>query len=302
MPGSPANDAAPGSLSRTRTRGDLCPGVLRPWLADDGALVRLRLVGGATRIDQLAALGAVAEKYGSGTVHLTKRANLQVRGLPVVGDGCPSASLPHEVVAAIEATGLLPSHSHELVRNILLSPLSGVTGGRADLRPLAERLDRALRATPAAAGLSARFLFVLDDGRGDVVGRSADLGVIALDERTAQVRVGSAQWSEPLALDDVVPALVGWATAFVAARGTGPDAPWHVDELPTPLLAHAAQPDPRLPEPTAPPAYGALPGCVHRQVPDGRLAPRDLAALAAEFGSHRRIVVTPWRSLVIPDA
>lgn len=289
------------STASPRTRGDLCPGVNRPWLAEDGALVRLRLVGGATRLDQLAALATVADRFGDGTVHLTKRANLQIRGLPTSTDDC-AGRLPEELVAAIESTGLLPSRSHELVRNILLSPLTGITGGRADLRPLADRLDLALRATPAAADLSARFLFVLDDGRGDVLGRSADLTVIALDEETAQVRVGSREWSAPLQLHDVVPALVRWATDFVAARGTGPEAPWHIDELPSPLLGDAAAPDPRLPSPTPPPAYGALPGCEHRAVRDGLLTSTALAVLVEEFGPGRRVVVTPWRGLVIPEA
>ena len=289
-------------MTSPRTRGDLCPCLLRPWPADDGALVRLRLVGGATRLDQLAALGRVAQAYGDGTVHLTKRANLQVRGLPTAAGSCGEPALPDEVVTAIEATGLLPSRSHELVRNILLSPLSGVAGGRVDLRPVAGALDRALRATPAAAGLSARFLFVLDDGRGDVVDRRGDLTVVALNAGTTQVRVGAAQWSRPLAVRDVVPALVGWATDFVAARGSGPDAPWHIDELHAPLLAESGEPDPRVPAPTPPPAYGALPGCEHRHVPDGLLRAAHLDALVQEFDAEQPVVVTPWRSLVLPTA
>ena len=34
-------------MQASRTRGDLCPGALRPWPADDGLLIRLRLIGGA---------------------------------------------------------------------------------------------------------------------------------------------------------------------------------------------------------------------------------------------------------------
>ena len=97
-----------------RTRGDLCPGVFRPWPADDGALVRLRIPGGHVSRTTLGALLDVAEAYGDGEVHLTKRANLQLRALPLV-DG----AVPAEVVDAIRATGLLPHPDHELVRNIL---------------------------------------------------------------------------------------------------------------------------------------------------------------------------------------
>ncbi len=285
----------------SRSRGDLCPGVLRPWPAADGGLVRLRLVGGAVELSQLVALSGVARAYGDGSVLLTKRANLQVRGLPTVPDCEGRAQLDPPLVQAIEATGLLPSRSHELVRNILLSPLSGIGGGRADLRALAAALDVALRAEPRAADLSARFLFVLDDGRGDVLHRPADLAAVALDETTGQVRVGPDTWTDPVPLSQVVPLLRDLALAFVSARGAGPDAPWHVHELGTPLVASTSAADARVPRPSRPPAYGVVPGtgAEHRAVTDGVLTPDAVDALLEEFGAHRRLVVTPWRSMVI---
>ena len=84
-------------MNGARDRPDRCPGVLRPWVADDGALVRLRLVGGRTTPATLARLLDVAERHGDGTVALTRRANLQVRGLPQDEDG----RLPGSVVAAL---------------------------------------------------------------------------------------------------------------------------------------------------------------------------------------------------------
>ena len=138
-----------------RVRRDLCPGVLRPWPAADGALVRIRLVGGRLSPDELAALSRVAVEHGDGDVHLTGRANLQLRGLPSSADG----SLPEEVVSAVERTGLLPSRSHELVRNIMVSPLSGHAGGRVDLWPVARELDERLCSDAALSTLAGRFLF-----------------------------------------------------------------------------------------------------------------------------------------------
>src|SRR5690606_1864423 len=64
-----------------RTRRDLCPGLLRPWIADDGALVRVRVPGGQLSALALQGLLDVATTYGDGTVHLTSRANLQVRAI-----------------------------------------------------------------------------------------------------------------------------------------------------------------------------------------------------------------------------
>jgi precorrin-3B synthase len=273
----------------TRTRRDLCPGVFRPWPADDGNLLRLRLPGGKVPAAALAALSGVARAYGDGDLHLTGRANLQLRGL---------ATVSSEVVAAIVATGLLPSRTHELVRNLMASPQTGRAGGRADLRPVVAELDRLLCADPALAELPGRFLFLLDDGRGDLVGRPADLGLVALDERIAQLRVG-AGWGPVVSLAEAPGELARLARRFLAVRGVGTDAPWHVDELPAPLLEPTPR-DPRTGVSSPPLRYGDVPGGVHVEAPGGVLAP-DLVRRLVERARGCDLVVTPWRGVLVPD-
>ncbi|WP_017600149.1 hypothetical protein [Nocardiopsis lucentensis] len=311
-----------------RTRRDRCPGALRPWPADDGLLVRLRLVGGRFPARSLLALAAVAAEYGDGRIHVTGRANVQLRALPG-HDG----ELAPEVLRALEGTGLLPSRTHELVRNIMVSPRTApsgawedrrtapkasveggssapcgapperwrATGGRADLRPLAAALDGLLCADPRRADLPGRFLFVLDDGRGDLLERSCDLGLVALDGHTAQLRVGEG-WGPLTPLDEAAAALVRLADAFLARRGDGPTAAWHVAELPSPLT-EPVPPDPRLPAPAPPLPYGPLPGGGrHAPVTEeglDRSAAEALAAEAHAAGSDE-LVVTPWRGVIVP--
>lgn len=273
--------------SQGRSRADRCPGALRPWPAEDGLLVRLRLVGGRVSAEQLRALVAIAEEYGDGRVHLTGRANLQLRALPSVDD-----ELDPRVVTAIEDAGLLPSRTHELVRNLMASPQTGLAGGRADLRPVADELDRTLCARPSLAGLSARFLFVLDD-RGDLLDRSCDLGVVALDGCQGQLRVGSS-WGPVLPLADVPAALADLAEQFVQRRGTGPEAPWHVTELPDPLVEPTPA-DPRLPAPAPPLGYGAVAGGTHVCAAEG------IDAAFTDTISGPEVVVTPWRGVLLPN-
>lgn len=274
----------------SRTRRDLCPGVLRPWPAEDGALVRVRLVGGRLTAAALIELAAVAASYGDGDLHLTARANLQLRGLPL-----EHGALPAEVVAAIERTGLLPSRAHDLARNVVVSPLTGLVGGRADLRPVASALDTGLVADPALGGLPGRFLFVLDDGRGDVLDRGVDsgvdLGLVALDANRAQLRHGSTGWGRIVPLADAPAALLDLARRFLDIRGDEVTAPWHVDELPVPLTDDDPR-DPRTHVQADPPPYG--PG--HVAVPDGVLAPELVRRLTAP---NHDLVVTPWRSVVV---
>ncbi|WP_036457617.1 MULTISPECIES: nitrite reductase [unclassified Mycobacterium] len=274
-----------------RTRADRCPGVLRPWVADDGLLVRLRLVGGRLPAASLARLLQVSAEFADGSVYLTKRANLQLRGL-----ADHAGALAPDAVAAVESTGLLPSPSHELVRNILVSPQTGHAGGRADLRPVATGLDALLCADPRLARLPGRFLFVLDDGRGDLIDRQSDAGLVALSATEAQLRVGD-DWGAVIGLDDAAARLAELAAAFQEARGEQPDAPWHVRELGRPLQPALAA-DPRVPAPSGPLPFGSVLGGTHVHVPDGVLTPDQGRSLA----EHIELVVTPWQGVFIPQA
>jgi precorrin-3B synthase len=254
--------------------------VLRPWPASDGSLLRLRLAGGRLPASSLRELLAVAARYGDGQVHVTGRANLQVRAFPAVTE---------EIVAAIEATGLLPSRTHELARNLMASPQTGLAGGRADLRPVVAELDRLLCAAPALGALPGRFLFVLDDGRGDLLDRPVDLGIVVLDADSAQVRIGSS-WGPVVPLEAAPATLVDLAHAFLAVRSTE----WHVDELVEPPGVVVA-PDPRLPEQAPPLAFGQVAGGSHVAAIDGVIDP----ALASYDGD---LIVTPWQGILVPEA
>ncbi|HCB04917.1 MAG TPA: nitrite reductase [Nocardioides sp.] len=283
-------------MTTTRDRADLCPGVFRPWPADDGALIRLRPVGGRMSTQALLDLVAVAERYGDGRVHITSRANLQLRALPL-DDG----RVPDEVVAAVEATGLLPSRSHELVRNIMASPQTGIAGGRANLAPVAAQLDRLLCADPRLAELPGRFLFVLDD-RGDLLDRALDLGVVAINGASGQLRIGSDAWGAVLPLARVPRALVHLAHRFLDARGDGPGAAWHVDELAVrlepPCDRYACTPPVESPLPEGPVAGG-----LHLIADDGAVdrALAERAVTQSAAAANHVVVVTPWRGLLVPD-
>ena len=247
--------------TNVRTRPDQCPGILRPWPAEDGPLVRIRLVGGHLTADQFRALTGLSAEYGDGDLHLTSRANVQVRAV----------SDPAAFADDLERIGLLPSRTHERARNIVVSP-----GG--ELLPLARRLDELLCATSDLAELPGRFLIAFDD-RGDLGGLSPDLGVRAADD--ARLIVGG-RLGEPISLAEVPNRLVELAVRFIALRGEGPAAAWHVHEL-TEELA---------------PADGAYVGepdlAAQVDVPDGRLTPE----LAAALDVRDHLLVTPWKGVI----
>src|SRR5690349_17153840 len=109
--------AVPTPPAGRRAGPDACPGALRLHAAADGPLARVRVPGGLLGPAQLAEVHAIAQAHGDGYVELTSRGNLQLRALTKVD--------PAELAGRLRAVGLLPSDTHETVRNILASPLSG---------------------------------------------------------------------------------------------------------------------------------------------------------------------------------
>lgn len=274
---------------------DACPGALQVHQAADGALVRVRLPGGTLSPAQLETLCAVSEDMGSGVLELTARGNVQVRGIADVT----------AVAEAIAGAGLLPSATHERVRNIVASPLSGRAGGNLDVRPWVAELDAAICAQPRLARLGGRFWFSLDDGRADVSGLCGDVGVHALPDGCAVLLAGR-DTGVRLAAGEVIETLVSIGMRFVDKRGSA----WRVQELDDDdidgLLPGAELGAALFTAVTRPPVGWISqdhPGQQGRvtlgaAVPLGVLPARVARYLAA---IEAPLVITPWRSVLVCD-
>ncbi|MCX2930355.1 precorrin-3B synthase [Mycobacterium sp. CVI_P3] len=269
---------------------DACPGALQVHQAADGALARVRLPGGMITAAQLEALAHVATEFGNGTLELTARGNLQLRAVRDTA----------VVAEAVAAAGLLPSPTHERVRNIVASPLSGRVGGLADVRSWVAELDAALQADPDLARLPGRFLFGIDDGRGDISGLGADVGAHVLDEGVTLLLAGRDTGIR-LPPGDVVTALATVARRFVTIRGKA----WRIAELNDPSALVSDFPATASAGATYPPVPRPPVGWIAQE--DGRVTlgaaiPLGvLAARQAEFVAaiDAPVVITPWRSLLI---
>ncbi len=277
-------------MRRTRD-DDACPGALSVHQAADGALARIRLPGGMITAAQLEALAEASLQFAAGTVELTGRGNVQLRGIT------DTAAVAETVTKA----GLLPSPSHETVRNIVSSPQSGRVGGLADVRPWVTGLDRAIQGSPELAALPGRFLFSLDDGTGDVSGLAADAGVQVLPDGVALLLAGR---DTGIRLDrgEAIPELVRIAVRFTEIRGKA----WRIRELDDPgaLVEGFRRDVPTLtvtPRPQPPVGWleqddGKV--ALGAAVPLGVLTARQAQFVAA---IDAPIVITPWRSLLVCD-
>lgn len=278
---------------RVRERGDACPGALRLHRADDGSLARLRLPTGVLTPRQVLALADAADRLGDGHLSLTSRGNVELRGL---GEGCGLG-----LADLLRQADLLPSERHERVRNMVVSPLA-----EPGVQTWAARLDALLCAEEWTTELSGRFLFAVDDGRGDVAALAADVTLLAAPDGSALLRVADRTWR--VAAADAPRAALAAAEAFLAAARRAGTGAWRVRELPagqdvdvTQHLRRAAVAAEPAPD-AAPPAGGPPPpgvigdGTVSVLARLGRVSSAQFRALlpAAE------VRVTPWRGFVLP--
>ncbi len=261
---------------------DSCPGLVRPFPAADGALVRLRVPGGRIPLGTLSDLLAMAADHGAPVLQLTSRGNLQLRALP--------DPLPTDLVTRLEATGLLPSATHELVRNIIATPLDG------QIASLVGELDDALVADPELGALPGRFLFAVGNAGGAVLGEAWDAAYEVIDDHCGRVLAG--RYAVEVARRDAVAELVHRARLFLQHRDDA--GVWNVRDLPdrSPVFdgmsPYAVSPAP----PLRPGVVDDDPdGALVVGVPLGMLRSTHAAALAAVADE---VTLTPWRSLVVP--
>lgn len=184
-----------------------CPGALRPMQTGDGLIVRVRPRCGALSVPQIEAVCAIAQRYGNGLIDLTRRANLQIRGVE-------ARDLP-SMWDTLSECGLIDAHADaEAVRNVMVGPLAGLDPTELhDVRPLAAALEAALAGTPKLWSLPAKFGFVVDGG-----------GLLPLDEEHADIRLKAvaADGGIKIALD--IGRTSGWETLRLVAPVQSPAA------------------------------------------------------------------------------
>jgi len=233
--------------------------------------------GGRVATSVLRSVVEIAGAYGAPVVQLTSRGNLQVRALP--------DPLPLLLVEAVEATGLMPSASHERVRNVLAAPLV------RDLDSLVESFDAALLAEPQLACLPGRFLFAFSDASGSVLSERWDVAYQRTSPTSGVLYAG--QLGREVAPGDAARAMIDVALRFVE---TAPEGAWNVRELPPGSRVFEGL-EPRTPVVAPPLPPGVVGDDVVAGVPLGMLTPEHVEALATVADT---VVITPWRSVALP--
>lgn len=276
-------------------------------------LMRVRLPGGVITPLGLRAVADVAERFGSGTVELTARANLQIRGLRPADVPAAAAHLVGHALAD-------PDPARDTRRDVVGSPLAGHDPTElADVGPAVADVARLVAALPDLEGLPPKFCVVVDGGgMASVRGVPADvaLGAVRTVEGDIVVQV---ELGRPLAegdgtvacipVGDIEPVVVAAAqrcaqggermTTLVGRTGradllggltTGIDIRWA--SAPPPTVA------------TAPIGATAHARCDHVNLGAapllGRTSPVALRSVAALIeDTNAQIRCTPWRGIVV---
>jgi len=257
---------------------DRCPSLARPFRADDGALLRVRVPGGRLSVATIADLLGIATDHGAPVLQLTSRGNLQLRALP--------DPFPRSLTTRLESTGLFPSTSHEQARNIIESPAD------ADIRRLVQELDAALVAAPELAGLPGRFLFAVSTAGGAVLREPWDLAYEVTDARRGRIMAGT--FAVEVRREDAVAEILHRARLFLAHRAG--ERIWNLADLPLDSSPVVAGMSPYVVSPAEPLLPGVVENTLVAGVPLGLLRARHVSALSFVTDV---VTLTPWRSLVI---
>jgi precorrin-3B synthase len=163
-----------------------CPRVWAPLASGDGLIVRVHPPSRGLSARALRALAELARAHANGQLELTRRANLQLRGVR-------EAALP-ALQAALVQLGLAPADPATERRQVLLaSPLSELDPACAPLEALATQIEGALAALDPRHELPPKFSVVLEGGSNVFGEVTADIFVEVRPEQQeiVQLSVGT---------------------------------------------------------------------------------------------------------------
>ena len=140
---------------------------------------------------------------------------------------------------------------------------------------------------------------MVKDGRGDVSGKSFDLGYRAVDHDHGWLMLGAADLGIPVPASRAADMLLALAREFLTVSRLSGDV-WHVRELPSWTTSVPGVRTLNLPLERTDVPLGAVGGAASVQVPLGSLTPAQAATIEASTAA--RVVITPSRGLVLPGA
>lgn len=253
-----------------------CPDAFAPMMAGDGLLMRVKPRLGRLTQAQVQGLCAAAMAHGNGVIDLTRRANLQLRG---VAETAWPALL--EALIALDLVDANPVA--EKRRNVLIAP-DWQAGD--DSHRIATALLETLHRLP---GLPGKAGFVIDAGAAPILaGEPGDFRIERGGHGGLILRADGRPTGTDIARGDEAEALITLAQWFMDSGGAEAGR----------MVRHMA-PLPAWAQGTVPPAAprpAIAPGPQARGVAFGQID----AAMLADSASAIRI--TPWRVLMFEGA
>jgi len=303
-----------------------CPGLYRIVQSADGGICRVKLDLGRLTLQQMHVLASAAEKYGNGSIELTTRANVQLRGV--------AENNKQKLIDTLVGCGLGSlTKAGDDIRNIMVNPTAGFDRhGNAFIIKFAEKLSRRLQTSSDYRTLSPKFSFYIDGGETcAILNHINDIWLsITGDGKSFAFGIASCPTTDnsvyhPLGLvalargEDVVTALLDCLLAaarqnssiqrmkhFITAWGYERIAACLQQKIPdmSPACSFRRQsssgrPDLGIHQTCFPDRYylGIKP-------PLGRFTPqllRNVADIAGRILRPQLLHITPWQGLIFPD-
>jgi precorrin-3B synthase len=286
-----------------------CPSLVQPMASGDGWIARVKPSAAELTAEDVDAICLGALQFGNGLIDVTRRGNLQVRGLTEHSSA--------QLADALLARGLgNPDPAVERIRNVMTAPLAAWDPTAAfDAARIALRIEALLGISPSLQALPAKFGFAIDGGGllrlGD---HAADICVRVVDGRPALDLaggpVGALSRPKQAATD-----AVALAEAFVELTQGRAEPPRRMAHLIAEVGAEEIVARAGLTPIALPPAepvalrvgYTRLPqeerGAVVAALPFGQIEAEKLRRIAMaglRYGDGR-IRITPWRALAIAE-